>query len=233
MPGIDSFTKLCLHCDGADASTSFPDASASGHTITPVGNAQVDTAQSKFGGAALLLDGTGDALQLPMHADFAFGTGNFAIDFWLRPAASPLNNVGIFDWRAPADGLNNEIILLTQGTGEVRFLANGANQIVGTTILAAGTWYHLAVVRSSGTTRLFVNGVQEGGNYTDGNNYTVGSTVRPAIGLRSNLTGNGVNGWIDEFRISKGTDRGWSGGFTPPTAAYSAALARVQAAFMG
>jgi len=29
-------------------------------TITPVGNAQIDTAQSKFGGASGLLDGTGD-----------------------------------------------------------------------------------------------------------------------------------------------------------------------------
>ncbi|MCP5011181.1 MAG: hypothetical protein GY942_14465, partial [Aestuariibacter sp.] len=45
----DSYTKLMLHCDGADASTTFTDDSASGHTVTPVADAQIDTAQSKFG----------------------------------------------------------------------------------------------------------------------------------------------------------------------------------------
>ena len=43
-------TKLLLHMDGADTSTDFEDKSPSGHTITAQGDAQVDTAQSKFGG---------------------------------------------------------------------------------------------------------------------------------------------------------------------------------------
>src|SRR3990167_9675179 len=82
--GNDAFTKLLLHCDGVDAATSFPDVSASAHTVTANGNAQVDTAQSKFGGASLIVDGTGDYLSVPDHADWDFGTGDFTVDFWFR-----------------------------------------------------------------------------------------------------------------------------------------------------
>lgn len=53
MPGIDTFTKLCAHLDGADGSTTFTDSSAGAHTITAHGNVQIDTAQSVFGGASV------------------------------------------------------------------------------------------------------------------------------------------------------------------------------------
>src|SRR5690606_25450842 len=56
---------LLLHMDGADGSTMFIDSSANGLTVTANGNAQIDTAQSKFGGAAALFDGNGDYLALP------------------------------------------------------------------------------------------------------------------------------------------------------------------------
>jgi hypothetical protein len=45
--GNDALTKLLLHCAGADTSTTFTDSSSSAHTVTVVGNAQIDTAQSK------------------------------------------------------------------------------------------------------------------------------------------------------------------------------------------
>lgn len=81
--GINSFTKLLLHTDGTDGSTTFTDSSLSPKTISVFGNAQVDTAQSKFGGASALFDGTGDYLT-GSSADFAFGTNDFTIDFWMR-----------------------------------------------------------------------------------------------------------------------------------------------------
>lgn len=83
--GNDQYTKLLLHCDGADASTTFTDASQAAHgNATPNGNAQVDTAQSKFGGASALFDGTGDFLSYADHADWHFGSGDFMADFWVR-----------------------------------------------------------------------------------------------------------------------------------------------------
>ena len=46
---VDANVKLLLHMNGNDTSTSFPDSSNSPHTVTAVGNAQVDTDESKFG----------------------------------------------------------------------------------------------------------------------------------------------------------------------------------------
>lgn len=56
-----SCTKSLLHMNGVDASTTFTDTASGGtHTWTASGNAQIDTAQSKFGGASGLFDGNGD-----------------------------------------------------------------------------------------------------------------------------------------------------------------------------
>src|SRR3972149_9214360 len=67
---IDSYTKLLLHMDGANGSTTFTD--EMGQAVTANGNAQISTAQSKFGGASGLFDGTGDYLSVPASADWDF-----------------------------------------------------------------------------------------------------------------------------------------------------------------
>ena len=85
---VDAATKLLLHCnDVPDASTTFTDDGVTGHTITANGNAQIDTADKKFGAASGLFDGTGDYLTAPDHTDFDFSGGVFTIDFQIYPTA--------------------------------------------------------------------------------------------------------------------------------------------------
>ena len=48
----DANTQLLLHCNGTDTSTTFIDSGNTGHTVTANGNAQLDTAQKKFGTAS-------------------------------------------------------------------------------------------------------------------------------------------------------------------------------------
>jgi hypothetical protein len=220
MPGIDTFTKLCAHLDGADGSTTFADSSAGAHTITAHGNVQIDTAQSVFGGASVRYDGSGDWLSADGHSDFALGTGDFVIDFWIRPDDTGL---GIWvDFSGDHDGAGS--LLVFQNGGSIFFYHAGV-RITGSH--AEDVWQHFALVRSSGVTRMFIDGVQTGADYTDTNTYTV---VRSPCGRQRGLP---LCGWMDEIRISKGTHRGWFGGFTPPTAAYSAAAPRSFAAVMG
>src|SRR3990167_7743345 len=64
---IDSYTKLLLHMDGTNGSTTFTD--EIGKTVTANGNAQISTAQSKFGGASGLFNGAGDWIDVPSNAD--------------------------------------------------------------------------------------------------------------------------------------------------------------------
>ena len=60
IQSLDANTDLYLRMNGIDASTTFSDEGTSGHTVTANGDAQIDTAQDKFGGASGLFDGTGD-----------------------------------------------------------------------------------------------------------------------------------------------------------------------------
>jgi len=216
--GLDAFTKLLLHCDGADASTTFTDLSLDPHAVTPNGNAQVDTAQSKFGGASLLLDGTGDFLTVNGGADFAFGLGDFTIDLQFR-----LNAVGaerrLYDSR-PSGTASGAYVTLSVTSGNVlQLIVNGAARITGATTLATGAWHHVALARFEGVTKLFLDGVQQGSSYVDATSYLNG-TNRPVIGADGNNTANNnYNGWLDEIRVSKGIAR-WTEAFTAPTLVY-------------
>ena len=221
MAGIDAFTKLCLHCDGADASTTFTDSSPSAHTVTANGNAQIDTAQSKFGGASALFDGTGDYLLLDGSADFAFGASDFVIDFWVRYNALPGSTLLLYDSRPNAGSGAYAAIGAAATTGALIYFVNNSVRITGTTSFATGAWHHIAIVRSGGTTRMFLDGVQEGADWTDATSY-LNPASRPAIATSGSSVGTVVlNGWMEEIRVSVGTDRGWFGGFTPPAEPYS------------
>src|SRR3990167_2191991 len=152
-------TKLLLHCDGVDASTTFTDSStASVKTVTAEGNGQVDTAQSKFGGASLLCDGTGDGLSIPDHADWAMGTGNFTVDFWVRFAAIGTEDgliansnaaFGVqdvndtFDLRIDgASSSNLQVLIYSAGTNTISMAAAHG--------MVTDTWYHIAIIRGWG-----------------------------------------------------------------------------------
>jgi hypothetical protein len=75
---------LLVGFDGSDGSTTFTDESGAAHALTAVGNVQVDTAQSKFGGASGLFDGAGDAITAADSAAWHFGTGDFTVEAWVR-----------------------------------------------------------------------------------------------------------------------------------------------------
>ncbi len=203
---------LLLHCDGADASTTFIDATGR-HQVGIAGSAQIDTAQSKFGGASALFNA--GRLSLDSGVDFLLGTGDFTVDFWVR-----------FSDRTGAQGfwesdVANPLICIRKTSGHVFWVyANGITAITGTTVVVNDTWYHVAVTRSSGSTRLFINGTQEGSTYSDSNNYALTSTDHPYFG---SAFGEQLLGWLDEIRVLKGT-AAWTTTFTPPTAPYNVAL---------
>lgn len=98
MPVDDVYTVALLHMNGADASTTFTD--ESGKTWTANGNAQIDTAQSVFGGASGLFDGTGDFISSADSNDWQFDGGSnsneWTADFRIRFNGDPgTGNQGI------------------------------------------------------------------------------------------------------------------------------------------
>lgn len=223
--GNDSFTKLLLHMNGSDGSTTFTDSSAAAKTMTANGNVQIDTAQSKFGGASGLFDGSGDYLSTTSTiADFDFSTGNFTVDFWCR--ANSLSGSGhnglitLYNTGTTTGGFRIE----TDVSGGqkfntyVRYTDATESSAYTTTILTTNTWYHYALVRSGNNFYVFVNGTQEA-------TWSSSKTLQAAGGslvigrLYVDVNNFYWDGWIDELRISKGIAR-WTSNFTPPTSAY-------------
>lgn len=211
-PATDPYfsnVSLLLHMDGANGSTTFSDSGPSPKTVTVSGNAHISTAQSKFGGASGLFDGTGDYLNAPQPS---YGTGDLTIEgfIWL----SSTNGPTYFDNRASSPAA--ALVIYTSGGGNtaVTFYAAGADRAVSGA-LPINTWHHVAVCRASGTSRLFINGVQAGSNYADTNNYN-----QTSVRLGANYLGNsGVTGHMDEWRVTVGVAR-YTANFTPPTAAF-------------
>ena len=214
----DSYTVALLHMNGVDASTTFTD--ESGKTWTANGNAQIDTAQSKFGGASGLFDGT-DSTSSADSADWDFGTSDFTLDFWIRfnalPGAGSAENI---IWRDRTAGGQMIRVVVINSAGTYTFRATLDNTAKNQTWSSpsTGVWYHFAIVRSGTNLYHFVDGTQVGSTLSSSEN--ISDTTALNIG-GNGTSSEGVNGWMDEVRISKGIAR-WTSNFTPPTSEYGA-----------
>ncbi len=213
----DADTKLLLHMNGIDASTTFTDDSVTPHTVTANGNAQIDTAYKKFGTGSGLFDGTGDYLSIPDHADFDFSGGIFTVDVWIRPTAIG-NTMYIYTQGNSSTYHTN---LRIHSTGTLRFNVINTVSIISmtsTSTISANTWTHVAVVENGDSWYLFINGILEDSiTDTDRTPNYIGDII---IGAFVDF-GNGFDGHIDEFRVSNGTAR-WTADFIPPTIEYPA-----------
>lgn len=195
-PAIDGGSVLNFE-DTASPPTWIDDSGR--HTWTPQGNTFIDTSQFKFGVSSVRMDGTGDALDGDGSADFEYGTGDFLFEFFVR-FNSLANSTVIYDGRGPTP---SPVIYKAAGNVPLRFNDGAADRITGTTNIVINTWYHVALSRLDGNTRLHVNGAQEGSTYVDANNYGIASQ-RPRLGNDGTLGTSGLNGWIDGFRVVKG-----------------------------
>jgi hypothetical protein len=222
---MPQYTVLLLHMNGADGSTTFTDSSMYYRkTVTAYGNAQIDTAQSKFGGASGLFDGTGDYLSIPDSNDWYFGTGDFTIDSWgkfnVLPADWQVAN--FYTQRIDA---GNEIRFGLKNDAGIYYwvlaVASGGSFIIQTSqpaTVTTGVWYHVAIVRSGNNFMIFQDGVRVGSTVEDADAIPdFNSSI--TIGAGEGGTGQFLNGWLDEFRVSKGIAR-WTSNFTPPTQEY-------------
>ena len=238
IDGNDNFTKALLHANGADASPTFTDSNVGGsaHTWTAAGNAQIDTAQFKFGGASGLFDGTGDYVTTPDHADFTLAALDWTWDCWFNCNAASGTIERIF---GQCDNTGTAASTSIRGarlaTDVIQCIASvgGSNFTVSSTSTftnAVNTgWHHLAFVRTGNTLKLFIDGVQEGGDVAITGSINDSSEVW-AFGTTGAITSDPWTGWLDEGRLSVGIAR-WTANFTPPVAEYGAEEASVSGTY--
>jgi hypothetical protein len=207
--------SLLLHGNGTNGSTTITDNSPTPKTVTAVGNAQISTAQSKFGGASIAFDGTGDYLDVGSNSAFGYGLSDFTIELWVYRNVSSAVQV-ILDQRPGASGLQLMPTLYFDAT-TLFYYANGGNLITGG-VVPVSQWVHIAVSRSGTSTRLFINGLQTGSTFTDTFNY-INSPVRIGDGNDGISPTASLNGYIDDLRITKGVAR-YTGNFSVPPAPF-------------
>jgi len=219
--GYWSSRVALLHFGGVDGSTAFVD--EKGHTFTAVGNAQIDTAQSLFGGASGLFDGAGDYIWAADSADWDFGTGDFTIQIAVRFNALPSNNSMTLCGTYGGSSSGWSLQFRNDGGGGNRMLFGVAGD-TGFDFAwspATGTWYTIEVNRSGDSLRAFVGGTQIGSTQTSIHNI---SSAAPLWVGGLNF-GGGVqwfNGWCDELRITKGRAE-HTANYTPDAAPFPGA----------
>jgi hypothetical protein len=221
---------LLLGFEGANGSTSISDESPAAHgNATVVNNAQVDTAQAKFGGSSLGIDGNLSSLSFSLNADWSLSSANsdpFTVEAWVRlssfdnefhvAASVIVGQNSVWDFTILPTGELLFESASVAGSYNVHVVSSGAS-------LALGTWYHLAVDKdSSGKIRLYKNGVMVGSDTpADSSQAAPLSGLTIGEGIANGLLHAALNGWIDEIRITKGIARYQSdGGFVVPTAAF-------------
>jgi hypothetical protein len=184
------------------------------NVLETVGDAKLSTAQSKFGGSSMYFDGTGDYLSIPSSANFALGTGDFTIECWIYLLALS-NDSCIIDGRDGTGSAVKPLLFVQQTLGYTYFVSGSGRIQAGTPVL--NSWKHIAVVRSGGTTKMYVDGTQTGSSYTDSNNYL---TCGFRIGyFNDGVTTTGFNGYIDSLRVTRGYAR-YTANFTPPAGSF-------------
>jgi hypothetical protein len=194
---------LLLHFEGADASTTFVD--VKGKTLTANGNAQIDTAQFKYGSSSGLFDGTGDYVDSAASSDYTFGTGDFTIECFAMFANIGATNKFLWGHHSGWGVYTN--------TDDI-FVFNGtSNALLVNNVIAASTWHHIAFTRQSGVMRLYLDGAQIGSNTPNSQNF---NTTNFRVGAQTSGSG-GMNGWIDELRVTKGVARYTGATYTVPT----------------
>ncbi len=195
---------------------------AMSNDLETVGNAQISTTQSKWGGSSMYFDGTGDYLFVPnTNLAFNFGTGDFTVEGWIYLSATPSTNGTIIDTRS-SDALS-EYYIQVNTSSKLDFIYS-SSRVTSATSISNTTWTHFAITRSSGTIRLFINGTLDANtaSYSSG----INAAATPAIGGgrsggTSAISGYYFNGYIDDLRITKGYAR-YTASFTAPTAAFNA-----------
>ena len=206
--------SLLLHGNGTNGSTTITDNSPSPKTVTAVGNAQISTAQSKFGGASIAFDGTGDYLTVPTSSAFEYGLGDFTVEMWLFRVGSGQQHL----YEGRQNSTTNRFLFYLSPINRLTYYANGANVIESAAVPTANAWSHVAVTRASGTTKIFLDGTQAGSSYSDTISYAAPTSVL-YFGCNDAGSGSFLNGYIDDLRITKGIAR-YTANFTPPAAPF-------------
>jgi len=185
---------------GLGGAAGGPGGTAGSGTPTTISGYAQNTYKASF-------NGSNQNLSIASSANLALGNGNFTIEMWVYlnyANAAALPFAGVYDQRNGTNGVGviQPCLQTVNGSG-YQWYVGATARISSGTALGYQRWQHLAISRVSGTTRMFLDGVQVGSSYTDSNNYPAGSIN---IGRLNDGVNTGYfNAFISNLRVLKGT----------------------------
>lgn len=188
-----------------------------GSTRTPY------TADYKYGGASLFFDGN-STVTLDGSGDFAFGTGDWTVEGWIKLLSTPSGTQSVFSGLPlGADGYYIGVSVAT-GPTKLRLELGYAGSILSSDSMPINQWVHFAGCKSSGQVRFYQNGVSVGAK-ADSSNFSIGAN-RPIFGMWGYSAIQKFTGLLDDVRFTKGVAR-YTAAFTPPAQAHPEGLTTV------
>lgn len=176
---------------------------------------------SPFGGAAKSYEFSGGAtsfIDIPASNSWALGTGDFTIE-WFSYQINLFNYQRIF---TVGDYPNMEVGVSIENPGTFYYWAENNFRYSSVSASTQNTWIHYAVVRESGITKIYKNGLQLGSQFSD--NFDINDNARNLIIGNTNTYDLSASfiGYITSFRWVKGIAV-YYGNFTVPTSVLPAA----------
>jgi hypothetical protein len=217
-----SSVALLLHMD--DTGSTFTDYSGTPKTITAFNSATQSSAQSKFGGKSGLFNPSGgnDYITAPSNSVFSFQTGDlFTIELWYYPTSFGTYNYLV---SKGAGSVYREWGLGCTASSVNWYIKAGGSDInyVASATVSLSTWTHLAVACNGTTVRIYKDGSLIGTtSFSTPDGYGQASVLTVGKFLDYSGIAHEARGYIDDLRITKGSNRGYTGStITVPTAAY-------------
>jgi hypothetical protein len=206
-----SNVDLLLKCDDQSGNNLFLDSSSNNLTISKIGSPTINNEIYKFGIGAGQFDG-GSYIRTPSNSDLVIGTNDFTVEMWVYTDNSSSQ---MTFWASLNNNGSTSTFLRTSG-GQINLWQSGSNRGSTSVSYPISQWFHLAISRSSGSLRIFINGISR--YSTTGSAYSYNYTQNQhAFG------GNGsvqyFNGLLDDIRVTNGYGR-YFDNFTPPTASF-------------
>jgi hypothetical protein len=204
--------------DNTAQNNAFLDSSTNNFAITRNGNAtQGSFSPFSSSGWSAYFDGTTSFLSIASGNIVNFGTADFTAEAWI--------NLNVIDTSIDTiignynNGSNGGLgWYINRGTnGGIQVYSGNSLIVNANSAVVATIWNHIAICRSSGTTRIFVNGSVVA-SAADSSNYGIDNA---ATGIGGTPPGGGASayipGYISNVRVVKGTAV-YTANFTPPTA---------------
>ena len=161
------------------------------------------------------IDFSGGTISYPSTAH-ASGTGDFTYECWINLDTTS-GDQSIFDARSANNSVTPALYWNPSSSLQFYWYVSAGTRMKTTSSVVAGTWYHIAIVRNSGTSTIYKNGVAEG-TFSDTYNY---APYAGRLGARGQYSSAAYlfNGKMSNIRFSDNAR--YTANFTPSSANFT------------